>query len=200
MENPQAWNRYSYVRNNPIRYNDPSGHRVDDGCLGDNGGCNLTSLQKGRDAQKLADITKESDDRKCAKGNRAYCSGYVNMANNFIKDASLMLNNTWDALTDNASGIGISDIIQPIIEIYCNYKGTDCEPQAYSIAQTVDLVVEAATNVLHLVENSNGPSVNTNPVTPIPLSPWPTWTPDPTPTGITSTPIWPSTTSTPYPR
>jgi RHS repeat-associated protein len=25
--NPQSWNRYSYVRNNPIRYNDPSGHK-----------------------------------------------------------------------------------------------------------------------------------------------------------------------------
>ncbi len=24
--NPQDWNRYAYVRNNPIRYNDPSGH------------------------------------------------------------------------------------------------------------------------------------------------------------------------------
>ena len=24
--NPQTWNRYSYVLNNPIRYSDPSGH------------------------------------------------------------------------------------------------------------------------------------------------------------------------------
>jgi RHS repeat-associated protein len=26
MGNPQSWNRYSYVKNNPILYNDPSGH------------------------------------------------------------------------------------------------------------------------------------------------------------------------------
>jgi len=27
--NPQAWNRYSYVLNNPIRYDDPTGHCAD---------------------------------------------------------------------------------------------------------------------------------------------------------------------------
>jgi hypothetical protein len=26
--NPQAWNRYSYVYNNPIKYSDPTGHSV----------------------------------------------------------------------------------------------------------------------------------------------------------------------------
>jgi len=26
MANPQAWNRYSYVYNNPVLYNDPTGH------------------------------------------------------------------------------------------------------------------------------------------------------------------------------
>ncbi len=27
--NPQSWNRYSYVRNNPVKFNDPSGHSED---------------------------------------------------------------------------------------------------------------------------------------------------------------------------
>jgi len=39
--NPQALNRYSYVGNNPIRYNDPTGHRA---CDSDgSGGCVLSS-------------------------------------------------------------------------------------------------------------------------------------------------------------
>jgi hypothetical protein len=33
--NPQAWNRYSYVRNNPVNYNDPTGHSENN--CGDNG-------------------------------------------------------------------------------------------------------------------------------------------------------------------
>lgn len=32
--NPQAWNRYAYVLNNPIRYNDPTGHTS--ACVGAN--------------------------------------------------------------------------------------------------------------------------------------------------------------------
>jgi RHS repeat-associated protein len=29
---PQAFNRYSYTYNNPVKYTDPTGHRIDDGC------------------------------------------------------------------------------------------------------------------------------------------------------------------------
>ena len=35
--NPQDWNRYTYARNNPVKYNDPSGHDV--GCGGRNADC-----------------------------------------------------------------------------------------------------------------------------------------------------------------
>lgn len=39
QQNPQDWNRYAYVHNNPIRFNDPSGHMINEckgeGCQGD---------------------------------------------------------------------------------------------------------------------------------------------------------------------
>ncbi len=38
--NPQAWNRYSYALNNPVRYTDTTGHWVDSGC-GSGEGCEL---------------------------------------------------------------------------------------------------------------------------------------------------------------
>jgi hypothetical protein len=41
--NSQDWNRYSYARNNPLKYTDPSGHKVCDGA-GANGGCDQSGI------------------------------------------------------------------------------------------------------------------------------------------------------------
>jgi RHS repeat-associated protein len=40
--NPQSLNRYSYVNNNPLRYIDPTGHRPDDGYVGNHNSTNCT--------------------------------------------------------------------------------------------------------------------------------------------------------------
>jgi RHS repeat-associated protein len=40
-EKSADWDRYSYVRNNPTRYNDPSGHVPCDSCMGGAGGGSL---------------------------------------------------------------------------------------------------------------------------------------------------------------
>lgn len=42
--NPQNLNRFSYVRNNPMRYTDPTGHWVDEGCACENSGGTTTPI------------------------------------------------------------------------------------------------------------------------------------------------------------
>ena len=64
----QAWDRYAFVNNNPVRYTDPSGHRVDDGCQTE--GCNLTSLQKAINAQKLARLEYDPTGLKQAQNTK----------------------------------------------------------------------------------------------------------------------------------
>ena len=39
----QSWDRYAYVNNNAVRYTDPTGHRVDDGCGTE--GCELKTAE-----------------------------------------------------------------------------------------------------------------------------------------------------------
>lgn len=41
--NPQSWNRFSYVRNNPINFNDPSGH-IEDDCKSNTRECKDSKL------------------------------------------------------------------------------------------------------------------------------------------------------------
>jgi hypothetical protein len=45
LYNPQALNRYSYTLNNPIKYNDPTGYWVDEGC-GSGEGCDLPPVKE----------------------------------------------------------------------------------------------------------------------------------------------------------
>ena len=62
--NPQDWDRYSYARNNPVRYNDPSGHMVEDD--NDGGSCDLFCFAEARDLtpSKILKLNKNnrSDD------------------------------------------------------------------------------------------------------------------------------------------
>jgi hypothetical protein len=60
MFNPQNLNRYSYVRNNPINYNDPSGHVI----CNDEGVCFSGNKQVAKHARSCADWDDCSENKK----------------------------------------------------------------------------------------------------------------------------------------
>jgi RHS repeat-associated protein len=75
---PQSWDRYAYALNNPMRFVDPTGHRVACGVMGE--GCESTNahgtkLDKERDGSEA----ESGGGRRCYDfgGASGYCSDYV---------------------------------------------------------------------------------------------------------------------------
>ncbi len=65
-----AYDRYAYVNNNPINFNDPSGHMMTQGCGDGKSACSPS-------AQIKADyeyFRQRTDAKACQAGNKTYCS------------------------------------------------------------------------------------------------------------------------------
>jgi hypothetical protein len=92
--NPQAWNRYAYVLNNPIRFNDPSGHKVCEdvdkkgNCVGD------------KMARFIDYVHKDILNAK-GKIKREYTA--LAAAELIMKKAALIYGNDWNGFMDATS-------------------------------------------------------------------------------------------------
>ena len=114
--NPQSWNRYSYVANNPLRYTDPMGHRYVEGEFSGN---KLETVEekmsaKWRDANKKRVFEAEL---RALKPSGPACSG--------SKQSPL-------CLSGGASELEIA--ILPTTNFGPDFKYTDWPPKGYYIA------------------------------------------------------------------
>ena len=80
LASPQSLNRYSYVTNRPVNFNDPTGHMPVAGCGGEGkSACHASDEEIRINARRDADFRNETNRRKCAGGNKNYCSGWKNI-------------------------------------------------------------------------------------------------------------------------
>ena len=70
----QAWDRYTYANNSPLKYTDPSGHRPDDGCRVE--GCHTTPKIIADDKRKENEFRQRTEYLQCWAGQAIHCSGF----------------------------------------------------------------------------------------------------------------------------
>ena len=103
---PQSWDRYAYVNNNPVRYNDPSGHDVDCG-IGESGCRQRIEVEKAENL--LSKIVLHNN--------------YTNWDDLNKKEQKTLLDIGWDFNSFNMSDYAIS----PLTDI----SGTLQDPLLY---------------------------------------------------------------------
>jgi hypothetical protein len=63
------------VNNNPLRYTDPTGHRIVDGCSELAGGCSVTQRTIDEDKRKENKFRQRTEYLQCWSGDTQHCSG-----------------------------------------------------------------------------------------------------------------------------
>ncbi len=130
--NTSDYDRYAYVRNNPIRYTDPTGHMVDDGCNTE--GCN-------RDIRDIAEenYRKERDyNQRCQHGNGRNCPDYSEIATFIVGNLGLA---SADILAP-AAVAQIRALIADLLGTIC--ADSDCTNETQTLKKFLDTIKQNA--------------------------------------------------------
>jgi RHS repeat-associated protein len=79
----QAWDRYAYTNNNPMKYNDPSGHMIDDGCKSQ--GCEISQATQA----EINYARQRYNAQNCKSGAGGGCGNYAGGALFFVEAVAL---------------------------------------------------------------------------------------------------------------
>ncbi|MFZ3069971.1 MAG: RHS repeat-associated core domain-containing protein [Anaerolineaceae bacterium] len=106
--NSQAFDRYAYVNNNPLKYTDPSGHRFDDGCS--TAGCSYSA------GDVVEDIAM-NEALYCQAGYTMYCSYAQNHPAETVSSVvgGLVIASTIEQIAIDSATQWISQAIKPVI-------------------------------------------------------------------------------------
>jgi hypothetical protein len=116
---PQQFNRYAYTRNNPLKYTDPTGHMMDDGCRTEGCGWNM-QMDKDIGNAKRAELSQRYD--ACHQNFTAGCSAGAEVTKvvlNGIQEVASKINSIlnsgvgvqWNLCGGGDSGFGLEGCV-----------------------------------------------------------------------------------------
>ena len=137
LYNPQSLNRYSYVTNRPVNFNDPTGYRLDDGCedYGCDFGTSSSTLSSSSYTPTPAGGNGQSDDEDpddILGGNDSDCD----TNNNNVADIPCpgLHTRDWNDISTRANGTdALCPLSASLVECYYAHASLDMGQSSVNI-------------------------------------------------------------------
>ena len=149
VQGVQAWDRYAYTNNNPVKYTDPTGHSVDDCPPGDTA-CGEIQAPPPEDKVSVAEGVATIIDIGCAGANALYAlvGGVITFAYPPAAPVVLEAYQPFSVAVNSLSTL--SGLIWTVNDIATGESGFSVHPSTHNVAVYVgqDTVVAFTTNIL----------------------------------------------------